>query len=599
MTPRASLLPEGSNGLFDPELAKSKNFRHPDAKWAILCDNSGKDFAQIGHILPAVHSPRTKTTSNSRQGANKMIDRPPLSVIHLPASVQEPGKAQTHRSAKHLTAPLGNTASAIGSVHPSYWPVHDNSSFRVLAVRSLGHEFRSGDPGPDSLLTNQARRERRTDPDRIPAGERFSQESNPLARLTEGESDLVEVKPAARAHDNIYARDRALVESLPHSVVRCDAHGRFLFANAAAMRMLGEAVADPIGKIPAEMGFDPDFCRSWHTNVQRVFAHGETLSLEFSVEIAGRSRILEMCLVPEYSMSGVISSALGIAHDITQHRQAELALRQKHDELEQRLHRYRHELQHLSAQLAASVQVKHEFLSTMSHELRTPLNAILVLSQIMLEGIRGPLNQHQRRAIQIITENGEHLLSMINDILDITKIRAGNFTLACAVHDVGRLCSSQITHLRANADKRSQVLDFVCPPAPLYLWVDRRRFDQIVCHLLENAIKFTPDGGRIALQIQPNLMRRTLRISVEDNGVGIVQDVIERIFEPFLQGDATLSRHYAGAGRGLTLVHHLVELHNGTITVESAGIPGMGSRFVVEFPWCAPPLNSPKDGAPD
>jgi len=94
-------------------------------------------------------------------------------------------------------------------------------------------------------------------------------------------------------------------------------------------------------------------------------------------------------------------------------------------------------------------------------------------------------------------------------------------------------------------------------------------------------------------------MRRTLRISVEDNGVGIVQDVIERIFEPFLQGDATLSRHYAGAGRGLTLVHHLVELHDGTITVESAGIPGMGSRFVVEFPWCAPPLNSPKDGAPD
>jgi len=284
----------------------------------------------------------------------------------------------------------------------------------------------------------------------------------------------------------------------------------------------------------------------------------------------------------------------GVTRDITERRQAEVALRQAHDNLEQRVQERTRELTRVNAELAAAMQIKDEFLSIMSHELRTPLNAILVMSQVMLEGVRGPLNERQMRAMQTITDSGQHLLAMINDILDITSVQAGAVALDRAVHAVDDLCAPLVAKLRVEAATRSQSIDYVCPSEPLYLWADGRRFGQIVRHLLENAMKFTPDGGLISLTVQPDLDRRVLRVSVADNGIGIAQDAIERIFQPFTQVDSALSRHFGGSGIGLTLVRHLVELHGGTITAESAGTPGSGSRFTVQFPWLAPPLRSPR-----
>jgi len=418
------------------------------------------------------------------------------------------------------------------------------------------------------------------------------QTGDPSDLIAQLENTTYPIGTADSSYQLVCGNSSTDAKSLPDLIVRCDPQGRFLSANESALRVLGRGTADPIGKTPSEIGFDPDFCRSWQASVQRVFARRETLSLELSIVIAGRSRVLDMRLSPEYSKSGAVNSVLGIARDSTERRQAELALRRELDKLEQQVHEHAHDLRRVSAQLVAAVQVKHEFLSTMSHELRTPLNAILLLSQMMLEGVRGSLNEHQLRAMQVIAESGDHLLAMVNDILDIAAVRAGTLTLDCAVHDVGTLCASQIDHFRAMARHRHQVIDYFCPQVPLYLWVDRRRFDQIVRHLLENAMKFTPDGGRLTLAVAPNLTRRMLQISVQDTGIGIAQDVIEQIFEPFVQADTGLSRQYEGMGSGLTLVHHLVELQGGIISVESSGLPGSGSRFIVELPWHAPPMGS-------
>ena len=283
----------------------------------------------------------------------------------------------------------------------------------------------------------------------------------------------------------------------------------------------------------------------------------------------------------------------GVTRDITERRQAEVALRQARDTLEQRVEERTRDLTRVNAELAAAMQVKDEFLSVMSHELRTPLNAILIMSQVMLEGVRGSLNERQLRAMQTITESGQHLLAMINDILDITSVQAGTVVLDRALHEVDALCAPLIDRLRAEAATRSQSIDYVCPSEPLYLWADGRRFGQIVRHLLENAMKFTPDGGQISLFVQPDLDRRVLSVRIEDNGIGIAHDAIERIFQPFTQADSALSRQFGGSGIGLTLVRHLVELHGGTITAESAGMPGSGSRFTVQLPWQAPPVGSP------
>lgn len=288
----------------------------------------------------------------------------------------------------------------------------------------------------------------------------------------------------------------------------------------------------------------------------------------------------------------------GVTRDITDRRQAEIALRQARDELEQRVEERTQALTRVNAELAAAMHVKDEFLSTMSHELRTPLNAILVMSQVLLEGVRGPLNERQMRAMQTITESGQHLLTMINDILDISTVQAGGLGLALSTVNVDDICTPLVAQLRAEAATRRQVIAYTCPAAILYVRADARRFDQIVRHLLENAMKFTPDGGQITLEVRPDAPRAVLSLTIEDNGIGIAKDVIERIFQPFTQADAALSRHYAGSGIGLTLVRRLVELHGGSIAVESPGVPGLGSRFTVLLPWSAPPIRCPAGATP-
>ena len=251
--------------------------------------------------------------------------------------------------------------------------------------------------------------------------------------------------------------------------------------------------------------------------------------------------------------------------------------------LEQRVADRTQELLLANTELSKVMRSKDDFLSTMSHELRTPLNAILGLSESLIENIYGELNEKQARSITTIAESGQHLLSLINDLLDIAKIGAGKMDLDMSHVNVEEVCESSMRFISGLASKKKISVSLTIDPNATTIYADQRRLKQILVNLLSNAVKFTNDGGSVALHTKCNRERNALELWVIDNGIGISTIDIERLFTPFTQLDSTLSRQYSGTGLGLSLVMRLVELHGGSIKVESE--LGKGSSFIVSLPW--------------
>jgi light-regulated signal transduction histidine kinase (bacteriophytochrome)/CheY-like chemotaxis protein len=250
----------------------------------------------------------------------------------------------------------------------------------------------------------------------------------------------------------------------------------------------------------------------------------------------------------------------------------------------------------------AANQAKSEFLASMSHELRTPLNAILGMSQCLLENIFGELTPAQKKAVTTIESSGEHLLSLINDILDLAKIESGKLELQIKSISLKNLCNFSLSFVKQIATSKNIELnlDICCPVDEIAL--DELRTRQILINLLSNAVKFTPQGGSVTLkvwlegletqeteEVNPPLSRASspsspyIKFSVSDTGIGIAQADIPKLFQSFVQVDSSLNRQYSGTGLGLSLVNRLVELQNGSIDVVSS--VGVGSCFTVTLPY--------------
>ena len=251
--------------------------------------------------------------------------------------------------------------------------------------------------------------------------------------------------------------------------------------------------------------------------------------------------------------------------------------------LERRVADRTSELSIANAELSRVMRSKDDFLSTMSHELRTPLNAILGLSESLSENIYGELNEKQARSIETIAESGHHLLSLINDLLDIAKIGAGKMDLDMSSANVEDACKSSMRFISGLASKKKISVSLTIDPSAATIHADQRRLKQILVNLLSNAVKFTNDGGHVALQTKGDRERNALDISIIDNGIGISTIDLERLFRPFTQLDSKLSRQYSGTGLGLSLVLRLAELHGGSVEVKSE--LGKGSCFTVSLPW--------------
>jgi len=231
-------------------------------------------------------------------------------------------------------------------------------------------------------------------------------------------------------------------------------------------------------------------------------------------------------------------------------------------------------------QLALTSKYKSEFLANMSHELRTPLNSLLILSKLLADNPQGNLNDKQTEFARTINSAGSDLLSLINDILDLSKIEAGRMELDASRFDVSTAISNALTLVRERAQRHGIALHQQVDPQLGDIVADERKFKQILLNLLSNAVKFTPDGGRIA--VDARCVDGAAQIAVADTGIGIAPEDQATVFEEFRQVGADYTRKQEGTGLGLALTRRFVELHGGRIWLES--VPGRGSTFTFTIP---------------
>jgi signal transduction histidine kinase len=245
---------------------------------------------------------------------------------------------------------------------------------------------------------------------------------------------------------------------------------------------------------------------------------------------------------------GNAESMIGVNFDVSDRKQSETKLQLANEELKR------------------ATRLKDEFLANMSHELRTPLNSILGMNEGLQEGIFGRINERQIQVLQTIEISSTHLLTLINDILDVAKIESGQVTLELTATDINSLCNSSIAFIKQQAlTKRIQLIPRIPKNLP-EIMLDERRIRQVLINLLNNAVKFTLEGGTITLEVsQVQLESSTtnltplnyLKIAVIDTGIGISAENIQKLFQPFIQIDSALNRQYTGTGLGLALVKRL------------------------------------------
>jgi signal transduction histidine kinase/DNA-binding response OmpR family regulator len=251
--------------------------------------------------------------------------------------------------------------------------------------------------------------------------------------------------------------------------------------------------------------------------------------------------------------------------------------------LEEKVSQRTSELQAANKELARANNLKSEFLANVSHELRTPLSAIIGFSQILLDGIDGPINDEQKQDIEQVNKSGQSLLALINEILDLSKIEAGKMELSLERLELPTLVANLLEGISPLAEVKGLRIDTRFGPGLPAVEADPERLKQILINLLSNAVKFT-DHGRVEVSAQPS--GRMVQVAVRDTGIGISAEAQKVIFDEFVQGDGSSTRRHGGTGLGLSIVRKLVEMHGGAITVASQ--PGKGSTFTFTIPaWTA------------
>ncbi len=296
----------------------------------------------------------------------------------------------------------------------------------------------------------------------------------------------------------------------------------------------------------------------------------------------GAVRWIKNTPVLHCNQQGDLTSYDALIQDITERKESELALEAERASLAQRVEERTFELKHANAELARAARMKDEFLATMSHEFRTPLHTILGMTEALQEEIFGSLVPKQQDALRDIHESGCHLLSLIKDILDLAKIGAGKLSLYMTEVSVDSLCRASLRFIKQGAMKKQVQVSFAQNCDIASLKADERRLKQILVNLLSNAVKFTPGGGKIGLDVDGSQAQGWISFTVWDTGIGIAEENIDRLFQPFVQLDGTLARKHSGTGLGLSLVARMVEMHGGSVEVESES--GQGSRFIVTMP---------------
>jgi PAS domain S-box-containing protein len=398
---------------------------------------------------------------------------------------------------------------------------------------------------------------------------------SPSASLSAGEG--IKKKPGERAQD----RFRELLDAAPDSIIEVDSEGRIVLSNVATERMFGYKRGELLG-----LNVDsllPEAMRSRHAlHRSRYWTHPQTRPMGSGLQLQAQRRDgtefpVEISLSPVKAEEGFRVTA--IIRDVTERKRAEEQIRSMHQRFTRELTETNRQLEQRNLEVEKANRLKSEFLASMSHELRTPLHTIIGFSELLSEETQGPLNEKQKRFLGHIHRDSLHLLELINDVLDLSRIESGRLELHCEVFPVATAVEEALLIIRPSAANK-EIPITVEMGESLAVYADRIRFKEILLNLLSNAVKFTPRGGRITLRGEER--PGDVYFAVTDTGIGIAAEDQEAIFDSFYQVGSTTKGVREGTGLGLAIVRHLVTGQGGKIWLESE--PGRGSSFQFTLP---------------
>ena len=387
---------------------------------------------------------------------------------------------------------------------------------------------------------------------------------------------------------------RSLIESNIDALMTTDPQGIISDVNQQMIALTGRTRDELIGAPCKNFFTDPARADA---AIKRVLTENKVSNYELTVRAQnGEETVVSYNAATIHNRDRKLQGVFAAARDVTDRKRFERTLEEKNIELE-----------HAS-------RMKSEFLATMSHELRTPLNAIIGFSEALKDGLMGQLSDMQHEHIGDIFTSGQHLLSLINDILDLSKVEAGMMALELEAVDLNSLLSNSLSIVKEKAAAQRIRLELETGEDLGLLQLDMRKTKQIVYNLLSNAVKFSANGGRVTLRarrvprstvctlsgawpvhtfpLAHNEYSEFLELCVSDNGIGISKENMAKLFQAFSQIDSSLARRFEGTGLGLAMVKQLAELHGGTVAVASA--ESEGARFAAWLPLrkLAPPATT-------
>jgi len=399
------------------------------------------------------------------------------------------------------------------------------------------------------------------------AADLLAERDSQLAMMTEQEA-------IARGEALFERRFHELLEHAPDAIVQVDSEGNIVVANHTAATMFGYASGELLtlrveDLIPhsARPGHDQHRANFMAANRTRPMGHGLDLH---ALRKDGSTFPVEISLSPV--QTGQDTFVTAVIRDVTQRREAEVRMRDLQET-------YMAELRERQAEAERLNRLKSEFMASISHELRTPLHTVIGFAELLAEETEAQLNERQQRFLNHIRKDSEHLLGLINDVLDLSRIEAGGLSLHTEALGLHSVADEAVESIRPYAESRN-VSVHLQPGMDFDVLADRLRLRQILTNLLSNGAKFTPPGGSVTVRARRS--GHLVEITVEDTGVGIPPEECLRVFEKFYQVGYTPVGVREGTGLGLAICRQLVEMQAGEIWVESE--PGKGSRFCFTLP---------------